>query len=106
MKTQPLVLLKEDTGVGHVPYVFVPVPSSWILTANLQFTLHYVFAAVVHRFACIHSSVEQTGLADLQRQDTLLAEHSVLGFVRDVHLVLVPGHFGLTRQDKGLHRVR
>lgn len=54
---------------------------SWVLTANLQFTLHYVFSAGVHRFARIHSSVEQTGLADLQRQDALLTEHPVLGFI-------------------------
>lgn len=75
-------------------------PHSRLLTANLQFTLHYVFSAVVDRFARIHSPVEWTGLTDLQRQDALLTEHPVLGFICDVHLVLVPGHFGLIREDR------
>lgn len=90
---------KEDTCVS------VPVPPGRILTANLQFTLHHVLSAGVHRFAHIHPPVEQTGLTDLQRQDALLTEHPVLGFIRDVHLVFVPGHFGLTRQDKVSQRV-
>lgn len=77
--------------------VSVPVTPSRILTANLQFTLDYVFSDVIDCFAHIHSPIEQTGLTDLQRQNTLLTEHPVLGFICDVHLVFVPSHFGLTR---------
>lgn len=70
-----------------------------ILTANLQFTLHNVFTAVVHRFAGVHSTVKRAGLAYLQGQDSLLTEHSVFGFAGDVHLVFVPGHFGLIKHN-------
>ena len=49
-----------------------------ILTANLQFTLHRVFPALVDRFARVHSTVEQTGLTDLERQNALLTDHPVL----------------------------
>lgn len=68
-----------------------------ILTANLQFTFHHVFSAGVDCFARVHSPVERTRLPDLQRQDAVLAEHPVLGFVCNIHLVFVPGHFGLTK---------
>lgn len=33
----------------------------------------------------------------------MFTEHPVLGLVRDVHLVLVPGHFGLTGRDTEQH---
>lgn len=70
------------------------------LTANLQFTFHYVFPAVVDGLAHVHAPVEGTGFTDLQRQDALFAQHPVLGFVWDVHLVFVPGHFGLRRSEE------
>lgn len=77
-------VLKEDAGEK--------VQSKWgmkkrthafheLLTANLQFTLHCVFTAVVDCFARIHSPIKWTGLTDLQRQDTLLTDHPVLGFI-------------------------
>lgn len=71
-----------------------------ILTANLQLALHRVLPAVIDRLAHVNSAIEGTGFADLQRQDAMLAEHPVLGFIRDVHLVFVPGDFRLTGQDK------
>ena len=52
-----------------------------ILTTNFQFTLHYVLPAVVDRFAHVNSPIERTGLTDLQRKDTLLTEHPVLGLI-------------------------
>lgn len=70
-----------------------------ILTANLQFTLHDILPAVIHGSARVHATVERARLPDLQRQNTFFAEHSVLGFIRDVHLVFVPGHFRLKRSD-------
>lgn len=51
------------------------------LRANLQFTLHCVFSTGVDCFAHVHPPIEQTGLTDLQRQNTLLTEHPVLGFI-------------------------
>ena len=66
-----------------------------ILTANLQFTLHNILSTVVDCLADVDPSVEGAGLAYLQRQHSLFAEHAVLGLIRDVHLVFVPGDFGL-----------
>jgi len=51
------------------------------LRANLQFTLHDVLSTVIDCFAHIHSAIERTGLTDFQRQNTLLTEHPVLGFI-------------------------
>lgn len=52
-----------------------------ILTANLQLTLHRVLPALIDRLAHVNSAVEGAGFTDLQRQDAMLAEHPVLGFV-------------------------
>lgn len=52
-----------------------------ILTANLQLTLHRVLPAVIDRLAHVNSAIEGAGFTDLQRQDAMLAEHPVLGFV-------------------------
>lgn len=67
-----------------------------VLTADLQLTLHGVLSAGVHGLARVHSPIKWTRLTDLQRQDAVVTEHPVLGFVGQVHLVFVPGHFGLT----------
>lgn len=70
------------------------------LTSDLQFALHHILALVVNSFAHVHAAVEGTWLTDLQRQNTLLRQHAILGFIGDVHFVFVPGHFGLMRQNK------
>lgn len=70
-----------------------------VLTADLQFTLHSVLPAAVHRLARVHPPVKWTRLPNLQRQDAVVAEHPVLGLVGEVHLVFIPGHFGLTGQS-------
>lgn len=67
-----------------------------VLTANLQLALYGVLSAGVNSFTHVHTSIEWTRLPDLQSQNALLAEHAVLGFVCDVHLVLVPCYFGLS----------
>lgn len=66
-----------------------------VLTADLQFTLHHVLPTAVHRFARVHSPIKGTRFTDLQSQNAVVTEHPVLGFTGDVHLVFVPGHFGL-----------
>lgn len=71
-----------------------------VLTANLQFTLYSVLPAVVHRLAGVHSAIKRTRFPNLQRQDAVVTEHPVLGFIGEVHLVFVPGHFGLTEQKR------
>lgn len=71
-----------------------------VLTADFQFTLHSVLPAVVHRLARVHSPVKWTRFTNLQRQDAVVTEHAVLGFFGEVHLVFVPGHFGLTGQKR------
>lgn len=71
-----------------------------VLTADLQFTLHSVLPAAVHRLARVHPPVKWTRLPNLQRQDAVVAEHPVLGLVGEVHLVFVPGHFGLTGRNR------
>lgn len=85
----------NDTGESPAPW------SHKILTANFQLTLDHVLSALVDGFAHVDAAVERTRLADLERKHTLLAEHAVLGLIGEVHLILIPGDFGLGKKMDG-----
>lgn len=95
MLSNPALALSEGQLSSFVVSFLRSRSSSPVLTADLQFTLHHVLPAAVHRLARVHSPIKWTRFTDLQSQNAVVTEHPVLGFIGDVHLVFVPGHFGL-----------
>lgn len=74
------------------------------LTPNFQLTLHCVLPAVIDCLAHVNPAIKGTRFTDLQGQNSVLAEHPVLGLIWDVHLVLVPGHLRLMGRETDWHQ--